>query len=386
MKPEYRTARARSNAKMLLLGPDRKLQRMMRYSLSILGIYLFCTSMLWIELDVPKETYWYSVALSALCIGGALVFCVLIRCRARLGLTPLQLASWQGYHAMICIMCAYPVAPPVRGALLVLMIVVVVFCAFSLDRHRADMLVIFGIVLTGSVQLYLALTDPVVFPPAHEIVHFTIVSSMLIVVSFLASQLNFLRTKLAGQKAELLEALERIKTMAAHDELTSLPNRRFMNEVLAAEEKRHHLTNASLCVALIDIDFFKQINDHYGHAAGDEVLKGFAALFRTMLRSTDVLARWGGEEFLFLLPETDIDVAESVLNRIRSIVSPIYIPVIGTSLSVTFSAGLTRLNQHGSISDAISKADAAMYCAKKAGRNRVHVSKADAECISSAMS
>lgn len=370
------------NAKTLILGQDRKLRRMMRYSFVILAIYIFCTWMLWVKMPAHKTAYEYSVVLSAFCILGALVFCILIRCRSRLGLTPVQLTRWQGCHAILCIIGAYPVVPPVRGSLLIFLIVVVVYCAFSLSRRGANWLVLFTIALTGSVLFYLASTDPDTFPPAYEIVHFSIASSMLIVVSFLASQLNYLRTKLTLQKNDLLEALERIQIMAAHDELTSLPNRRYMSEVLEVEEKRHRLNNASLCVALIDIDFFKQINDRHGHAVGDQVLKGFASSFRTALRTNDVLARWGGEEFLLLLPETTVEDAASVLNRVHSTVSKIHIPVLGTHLDVTFSAGLTRLDFNGTMEDAISKADDAMYFAKKAGRNRVHVSNTDSPDVS----
>lgn len=290
---------------LLLFGHCWKMQRMVQYSLAVLSIYTFCTCMLWLELPDPGRRYAYSVTVTALCVAGAFVFCILIRFSERLGLTPSRLASWQGYHAMICIVGAYPVAPPVRGALLIFLIVVVVFCAFSLTRRGAHHLVMFAIVLTGVVMFYLTFTEPEIFPPAYEIVHFSIAASMLVVVSYLASQLNTLRKRLSAQKKDLLEALKHIQVMAAQDELTALPNRRHMSEVLAIEEKRHRLTNSCLCVALLDIDFFKHINDRYGHTVGDQVLKGFASRFRESLRSTDVLARWGGEEFLFLLPETD---------------------------------------------------------------------------------
>ena len=361
------------SAMKLLLGPDRKLQRMVQYSLVVLGIYSFCTWMLWLELPYPGHKYPYSVAVTTLCVAGAFVFCILVRLSKQLGLTPRRLASWQGYHAMICIVAAYPVAPPVRGALLIFLVVVVVFCAFSLSRRGANHLVLFAIILTGAVMAYMASYDPVTFPPAFEIVHFSIAASMLVVVSFLASQLNALRTKVTEQKRELMDAFERIQLMASQDDLTALPNRRYMSEVMEKEEKRHRVTRETLCVALIDIDFFKQINDRYGHTVGDQVQKGFASRFRDALRGTDIIARWGGEEFLFLLPETDLATAASVMDRIHSELSSVYVPFLGTHLDVTFSAGLTRLDLNGTMGDAIFRADAAMYHAKQNGRNKVHV-------------
>ena len=100
--------------------------------------------------------------------------------------------------------------------------------------------------------------------------------------------------------------METIRTLATMDELTSLANRRHMNEVLGAEERRKGMPSRRVCIALLDIDFFKNINDRYGHAGGDAVLRTFAAAARAELRANDVLARWGGEEFLLLLPDTGL--------------------------------------------------------------------------------
>lgn len=355
----------------LILGTDPKVQRMVRYSLGVLLIFVFCTTMLWFELPHPEEQHAYAVAMTVFVIGGAAVFCVLTRTSRRLGLSSAQLAIWQGYHAIVCIMGGYPIAPSVRGALLILLIVVVVFCSFSLGRNDARKLAAFGITVMGAVMLYLAATDPATFVPAYELVHFSIASSMLVVVSFLAGQLNYLRNKVALQKQDLQKALERIQIMAAHDELTSLPNRRHMSEVLAAEERRHRMTNARSCVALLDIDFFKRINDTHGHIVGDEVLKGFSTHFKQCLRSTDVLARWGGEEFLFLMTDTDLETAATVLKRIQAQITALYIDTLKTHLPVTFSAGVTELGYHQSMNEAIGKADYAMYQAKAAGRNKV---------------
>ena len=344
---------------------------MVQYSLAVLLIFLLCTAMLWIEMPHPERQHAYAVALTVFVIGGAAAFVLLTRLRRRLGLSVAQLASWQGYHAIISIMGGYPVTPPVRGALLILLIVVVVFCSFSLDRNGAARMAGFGITFMGSVMLYLTMTDPATFMGNHEFVHFSIASSMLLVVSYLANRLNYLRSKLASQKADLLKALEQIQTMAAQDELTSLPNRRCMSELLAVEERRHRMRNARLCVALLDIDFFKRINDTYGHHVGDEVLKGFSSEFMQCLRSTDVLARWGGEEFLLLMTETDLETAARVLQRIQSTLPNLYIGSLDTDLRVTFSAGVTELTADQTIGEAIGKADLAMYRAKAAGRNRV---------------
>jgi diguanylate cyclase (GGDEF)-like protein len=124
-------------------------------------------------------------------------------------------------------------------------------------------------------------------------------------------------------------------------------------------------------VAVLDIDWFKRVNDSHGHAAGDQVLRGFAQQALTAVRSTDVLARWGGEEFLLMLPDTELPAARQVLARMQAQVSALRLSVGATSLQVTFSAGLTVSRPGEPIAGAIARADQAMYAAKAAGRDRI---------------
>jgi diguanylate cyclase (GGDEF)-like protein len=121
---------------------------------------------------------------------------------------------------------------------------------------------------------------------------------------------------------------------------------------------------------VLDIDFFKRINDSLGHAAGDSVLRDFAQATRAELREGDVLARWGGEEFLLMLPDTSADNARAVIERMRARVAALE-PCIGLERRVSFSAGLSVWRHDETITDAVNRADQALYAAKAAGRNRV---------------
>jgi diguanylate cyclase (GGDEF)-like protein len=124
-------------------------------------------------------------------------------------------------------------------------------------------------------------------------------------------------------------------------------------------------------VALLDIDWFKRINDNLGHGAGDDVLRRFAAVVQAQLRTVDGLARWGGEEFLLLMPRTRRDDALIVLERVRGAVACGGFDAIAPALAVTFSAGLVQLRE-GELQDAaIDRADRALYRAKQSGRDRV---------------
>jgi diguanylate cyclase (GGDEF)-like protein len=179
-----------------------------------------------------------------------------------------------------------------------------------------------------------------------------------------------LRVRLKTQKDELLAALDTIRTLATIDELTALTNRRHMNELLAQEERRREACGGPTCIAVLDIDFFKRINDRFGHATGDKVLRDFAQAARAELREGDVLARWGGEEFLLMLPDTSAGNARTVVERMRARVATLE-PCDGLEHRISFSAGFSVWRPEETITDAVNRADQALYAAKAAGRNRV---------------
>ena len=165
------------------------------------------------------------------------------------------------------------------------------------------------------------------------------------------------------------EKTRELRDLATRDELTRVHNRRHMSELLEHHRDQHARSGSPMCVALLDIDLFKSINDRYGHAAGDAVLVRFATVVGRTLRLVDQLARWGGEEFLVVLPQTSLDQAELALNRIRETLAKVDFTDLGPDLRVTFSGGLVRLGPDEAISAAVERADQAMYRAKATGRD-----------------
>ena len=157
--------------------------------------------------------------------------------------------------------------------------------------------------------------------------------------------------------------------MVRLDELTGLVNRRYMQELLTAEQARRRVDPQPACLCAIDLDRFKRINDSFGHAAGDEVLRRFADVARQSLRSIDVLSRWGGEEFLLLLPGTEPAQAVPVLERLREALADKATWQDRPEWRVTFSAGLTLWLRGEPPEPAIERADAAAYRAKAGGRD-----------------
>jgi diguanylate cyclase (GGDEF)-like protein len=186
----------------------------------------------------------------------------------------------------------------------------------------------------------------------------------------LSIQLGRMRRRLSRQKKELQEAVERIQTLATRDALTGLLNRRAMLEALSHEAQRAQRSGEPLCLALIDLDHFKHINDTHGHAAGDRVLCRFAEIAREELRTTDVLSRWGGEEFMLLLPATGVPAALVCIERVRTRLATTQFDDIAPGLTATFSAGFAQCRGEADLEHAIERADQAMYKAKAEGRNR----------------
>jgi diguanylate cyclase (GGDEF)-like protein/PAS domain S-box-containing protein len=182
-------------------------------------------------------------------------------------------------------------------------------------------------------------------------------------IAELSAQHGALLGLLAAEAAVALERadlLARMESMARSDVLTGLPNRREWSERIAAEMSRARRHEYPLCIAVLDIDFFKRVNDTLGHQAGDELLRDAARAWRGALRDVDLLARWGGEEFAVALPACDLDHAMEVVERLRAVMP-------GTQ---TCSAGVACWDGRESADAVLARADAALYRAKDHGRDR----------------
>jgi two-component system cell cycle response regulator len=174
--------------------------------------------------------------------------------------------------------------------------------------------------------------------------------------------------------ASIVDRTERLRVLSTHDSLTGLYNRAYFDERLYEELLRARRYGRPLSVSIVDIDRFKQVNDQYGHLAGDAALRAFADTLRESVRRTDIVARYGGEEFGLILPETTGDDAERKLERMRDQVEarPIQLPRLGRSINLTFSAGLASLPADGErVEELVMRADARLMAAKESGRNRV---------------
>ena len=168
---------------------------------------------------------------------------------------------------------------------------------------------------------------------------------------------------------------ERLRTLASTDDLTGALNRRSFEAAIQAEQRRMDLTGEAAAVILFDLDWFKSINDTFGHAAGDKVLTHVAASARAALRQPgDAIARWGGEEFAIFLTGVTIDQAFVIADRLRQSIADTPLTDIAPGLSVTGSFGVAAMTARSNFTKIMADADRALYQAKEAGRNTAKIS------------
>jgi len=180
-----------------------------------------------------------------------------------------------------------------------------------------------------------------------------------------------LRKSLYNRSIQLQEAYRRIEELAELDELTGAYNRRSIMRMLDSEVVRAHQQGIPCSVALIDLDWFKRINDAHGHPIGDEVLRTFAITVFANVRDIDRFGRYGGEEFILVLPETSASEATAILERLRLIIAELDWGAFSTGMAVTISAGVAELKPDETLDSLLRRVDAALYAAKGSGRNQI---------------
>ncbi len=266
---------------------------------------------------------------------------------------------------------AYVIAGPARAVVLPVLVIIMMFGIFSRDRRQTLFLMFYAMVLYTMAILVTASMDSPQPALAVVVAHLTVVLLSLLAGTMMCLQVQTIRSRMRNQKHELQGALEQIRQMAMRDHLTGLINRRQMSELMGLELRRCQRSGRPMLLAQLDIDHFKAINDTHGHSVGDLALQAFAHTALAHLRGSDVLARWGGEEFVLLLCDTEPEAATELLERVRSAVQAHTLPHGEHSIRMTVSIGWAQ-HQHGeSLDETLQRADQALYEAKRGGRNRV---------------
>ncbi len=273
----------------------------------------------------------------------------------------------------VAMMLAFTYIAPQVGVVF-LSTLFLVFNFGSLRSTPYQMAVIWTAMAAGLVVLFLLTDKPIGMPVGNSLERFATMSVFALTIGrcvFLGIYSSSMRHSLYQSGLKLKEAYRRIEELAELDELTGSFNRRCIMRMLEEEIARARRSSSTCSIALIDLDWFKRINDAFGHPTGDEVLRTFAITMFANIRSIDRFGRYGGEEFLLLLPDTPADSAARLLDRLRTIIAELDWSAFSAGMKVTISAGLATLRQDETSDTLLARADNALYAAKAQGRNRI---------------
>jgi diguanylate cyclase (GGDEF)-like protein len=280
------------------------------------------------------------------------------------------MTEWQIAMGIVAVAWGYMICGPMRTITLQPLLLIFAFGAFALHWRRIAILTVFAVTLLG-IAMLLQLRDPMRDVPAVatlplDALNFAFMLVVLPALSLIAARLSVLRDTLRERREALARALAEVQRLATTDELTGLANRRSMIDRMVELRRQ---SAERFCIAIIDIDHFKRINDTLGHAQGDAVLWRLADLAGSVLPAGDVLGRWGGEEFLLLMPGATVDEARTRLEALRRSVREIRVG----GQPLTFSAGIASDRHAEDLSGLVLRADRAMYRAKQEGRDAARV-------------
>jgi diguanylate cyclase (GGDEF)-like protein len=264
------------------------------------------------------------------------------------------------------------VAPELALVFLNVLFIVFAFGALRLSRQQA----VFGwLMISAGTAAGLAVVWPRVGLPHQTRFEMLLLaasySSTLARCAYVGLQGSWLREELQRTNEQLVAFSQRIDRMARHDELTDLMNRRSIRAVLEEQATLAERGLDTLSVALLDLDHFKQVNDGFGHAVGDDVLREFGRVAVRTLRVTDRVGRYGGEEFLCVLTCATVDEVEAAMERLRAAIATHAWEGLAPGLSVTVSIGIASFRPGQSVAELLRRADDALYDAKRRGRDRV---------------
>lgn len=355
----------------LLLGSDPERHEAIGLTLSSSGLYLFNACLILAAVPLGYASSKLAPYLLACLLTGAVMFYTLLRSGRSQRMRDPNLVMAQALYCALAVALGYlTVHVHFRGVVLTFMPAILLPCQFALSpRSIRQLTLAMFLMLIGAtvVNWYVNVGEAEVYG---DILRCAYVSAILLAAGEVALRVSRTRHEMKLKSEALALALSRVEHMAAHDQLTGLINRHRMHEVLDKEWHRVQRQARPTTLIMMDLDHFKRVNDSLGHQVGDEVLKRFAVLADTFLRDSDVVARWGGEEFLVLCPDTSAEQALIGLHRLREQMRVQPFLDAHPSLQVTFSAGLATLRPSESMVSAIERADQALYEAKHAGRDR----------------
>lgn len=324
----------------------------------------------WAGIAPAVPVLWWSVGT----LSGMLVFFVLIRSGWSRERAEPSLSVPQMLFALTSGGVAYTLLGAGRGAVFLVVMVVLMFGMFVVSPRQMRWLSAYAVLLFGSAMALMAWRQPKAYPWIIELGHFLLVATMLPAVSILVGRLSRMRHRARLQRAELAQALARLREHTTRDELTGLINKRHMQVLMDQEHQRCVRSGQSFCIAVLDIDRFKAVNEAHGYTVGDAVLRAASQEALRHVRVSDVLSRWGGEEFVLMMSDTRSALARGGLERLHQKVGALRILHGTAAVGVTLSGGLAEHHAGESVAQTLERAERALLEAKAQGRDRIVVS------------
>lgn len=260
--------------------------------------------------------------------------------------------------------------PDLQNVFLMHYLLVVLFGAFRMQRRGFFIVGGFILICYTSVMLLHQLSGDGV-GLVRQVLSALVFIFMLVGVSIIGTEISSLRWALKKRNAEMNEVMKQAKEQAITDDLTGLYNRRHLMQILRRQQALATRGDYEFSLCFVDLDHFKQVNDRYGHKAGDEVLQTFADIARNSVREVDFVARLGGEEFVLVLVRTPLEGAVQVAERLRVSMERAQLDILDPGHSVTASIGVTQYRPKEPIEETMHRADIAVYSAKNHGRNQL---------------
>jgi len=308
---------------------------------------------------------------SAATLAGMGIFFALIRSGWSRRRADPSLAVPQMLFALTSGALAYALLGAGRGAVFPVVMVILMFGMFVASPGQMLWVSAYAVGLFGAVMAVKSATDPQAYPAAIEVGHFLLVATMMPAVSILAGRLSRLRHRARLHRTELAQALSRLREQTTRDELTGLANRRHMQALIEQEHQRCTRSGQSFCLALLDIDRFKPVNEAHGYACGDAMLRALTQEALGHVRVSDVLARWGGGTWLLMMSDTRAVLARGGIERLQERLAALRIAHGAATVGVTLSAGLSEHHAGEAVAQTLQRAERALQEAKAQGGGRV---------------
>lgn len=350
-----------------VLGAQRRVRVRVAFQLLAWAVYLGCDIALLVGMAAGVVSRPMGAVLIGVTLAAQAVFYLLLRSGWSERLRDPSLMLAQSLVALTLVAWGYAIAGPLRDCTLMLAVMVIVYAMFCLSPRQTLGLGLYAVGVLGAAMGLLSALRPQAYPPQTELLRFALVAAALPVTTSLAYYVSQLGQRLQQQQQALRDALAQAQQLATRDALTGLVNRRHMHELLGLALRHEQYRGLAFCLALVDVDQLKAINDTHGDAVGDAVLRGLGQLALRTLRHSDVIARWGSDELLILQTETRAEHATRALQRLRHELASLALVPERPELRVSFSAGLAAHVPGETVEQTLERVEHALLRAQAAG-------------------